>query len=119
MSEELIPISLFFVLGFVCVGFLYWNHKNKAAIMDTVQKSIKGGQQLTPELLASLGASVNPRARDLRRGIVFVALGVAALMCSLFFNDADVTSGLRAAAMFPLMLGFGFLPVWRLIRNQD
>jgi len=119
MTEELIPISLFLVLGAVTLGFFYWSHKNKLSIMDTVQKSIEGGKELTPELLASLGAAVNPSARDLRRGIVFLALAVGALLSSLFFNDADVVSGMRARAMFPLMLGFGFLLVWKLISNTD
>jgi hypothetical protein len=119
MSEDMIPITLFLVAGAVVIGVFYWNHRNKVTIMETVQKSIESGNQLTPELLASLGAAVNPRARDLRRGIVFVSLGVGTLLCSLFFNDTDVTSGLRAGSMFPLMLGFGFLLVWKLTRVQD
>lgn len=63
--------------------------------MDTVQKAIDQGAELTPELLTKLGAASNPRVRDLRRGIVFLALGVAGLLCSLFFNETHIVSGIR------------------------
>ena len=119
MVGDFIPIVMFVVLGIITLGFFYFNSKNRQAIMDTVQKAIDQGGELTPELLSKLGAAVNPRARDMRRGIVFLALGVAGLLCSLFFSEPQVISGIRAGSMFPLMLGAGFLLVWRLNRNQE
>ena len=117
MAGELIPIIMFIVLGFVTLGYFYWNHKNRQSVMDTVQKAIATGNEFSPELLSQLGAAVNPRARDLRRGVIFLALGVAGLLCSLFFDDATVINGIRAGSMFPLLLGGGFLLVWKM--NKD
>ena len=85
--------------------------------MDTVQKAIDTGGEFSPDLLAQLGAAVNPRVRDLRRGIIFLALGIAGLLCSLFFDDTTVVNGIRTGSMFPLLLGGGFLLVWKL--NSD
>ena len=117
MAEAMIPIIMFIVLGIVILGYYFWNHKNRETIMDTVQKAMDQGKELTPELLMQLGAAVNPKVRDLRRGIVFLSLGIAGLLCSLFFNAADVVNGIRAGSVFPLMLGLGFLLVWKL--NKD
>ena len=117
MSGEMIPIVMFIVLGIVILGYYYWNHKNRLSIMDTVQKAIDSGQQLSQEMLMQLGAAANPRMRDLRRGIVFLSLGIAGLLCSLFFNVPEVVNGIRAGSVFPLMLGLGFLLVWKL--NTD
>ena len=117
MAEQMIPIVLFIVIGFSVLGYFYWNHKNRSSLMETVQKAIDKGDTLTPELLTHLGAAGNPRIRDMRRGIVFLALGIAGLLCSLFFADADVINGIRAGSVFPLMLGVGFLIVWKL--NKD
>lgn len=117
MMGELIPMVLFVVLGFIAIGYFYWNHKNKQSVMDTVQKAIETGGEFSPELLAQLGAAVNPRIRDLRRGVIFLSLGVAGLLCSMFFPDPVVINGIRAGSMFPLLLGAGFLLVWRL--NKD
>jgi hypothetical protein len=114
MNEYWIPVVLFIVIGFTTAAYFYWNNRNRVAIMDTVQKAMDNGKELTPELLIQMGAAVNPRARDLRRGIVIFSIGVATLLCSLFFADPDVVSGLRAGSMFPLMMGAGFLLVWKL-----
>jgi len=112
-----VPIVLFIVTGFCIIGFFYFNHKNRNAIMETVQKSMDTGSDMTPDLLAKLGAAINPKIRDMRRGIVLLSLGIAGLMCSMFFAEADVISGIRAGSMFPLMMGLGFLLVWKL--NKD
>ncbi len=117
MQGEWIPIVMFIVLGIVIMAYFYWNHKNRASIMETVQRAVDSGQPFTPELLAQLGAAANPKMRDLRRGIVFLALGIAGLLCSLFFDVPEVVNGIRAGSVFPLMLGLGFLLVWKL--NKD
>ena len=114
MDGILIPIVLFIVIGITVMAFFYWNSRNRQSIMDTVQKAMDNGKELTPELLIQLGAAVNPKARDLRRGIVILSIGVATILCSLFFDEAEVVSGLRAGSMFPLMIGAGFLLVWKL-----
>jgi len=118
MNEGLwIPVVLFIVTGFCTIGFFYFNHKNRSAIMETVQKSMDTGSDLTPDLLAKLGAAINPKVRDMRRGIVLLSIGIAGFMCSLFFSEVDVTMGIRAGSVFPLMMGVGFLLVWKL--NKD
>jgi len=117
MAGEWIPIVFFIVLGVILLGYFYWNYKNRSHVMETVQKALDMGGELNAELLQQLGAAGDPRIRDMRRGIVFLALGIAGLLCSLFFAEADVVNGIRAGAVFPLMLGVGFLLVWRL--NKD
>jgi Domain of unknown function (DUF6249) len=117
MAGEFVPIVMFIMLGLVVLGYFYWNHKNRRDVMQTAQKALESGGQLSPDLLAQLGAAVNPRGRDLRRGVVFLALGVAGLLCSLFFDFDQVVNGIRAGSMFPLLLGAGFLLVWKLNRD--
>ena len=118
MEEGLwVPIILLVVPGVCTMGFFYFNNKNRGAIMETVQKSMDTGSDLTPDLLAKLGAAINPKVRDMRRGIVLLSIGIACLLCSMFFTDADVVSGIRAGSMFPLIIGLGFLLVWKLNRD--
>lgn len=117
MTGEMIPIVMFVVMGVIVIAYYYWNHKNRLSVMETVQKAIETGGELNTDLLTQLGAAVNPRIRDLRRGIIFLSLGVAGLLCSFFFPDPDVVNGIRAGTMFPLLLGVGFLIVWKM--NKD
>ena len=115
--ELLIPIVLFLVIGIVVLGYFYWNHKNRGDVMKTVQKAIETGGELNAELLAQLGAAVNPRVRDLRRGIIFIALGIAGLLCGVLLDVPEAVPGILAGSMFPLLLGAGFLLVWKLNRD--
>jgi hypothetical protein len=117
MDGVWIPIVMFVMIGLAVVAYFYWNHKNRADIMATVQKAIDSGSALSAELLMQLGAAVNPRGRDLRRGVLFLALGIAGLLCSMFFDEPEAVSGIRAGSMFPLLLGGGFLLVWKLNRD--
>ena len=117
MYEEMIPIVMFVVIGVIVIAYYYWNHKNRLSVMETVQKAIETGGELNTDLLNQLGAAVNPKIRDFRRGIIFLSLGVAGLLCSFFFLDPDVVNGIRAGTMFPLLLGVGFLIVWKM--NKD
>ena len=117
LAEALIPIVMFLILGAVVMGYFYWNYKSRQAVMKTVQKAIETGGDFSPELVSQLGVAVNPRIRDLRRGVIFLALGVAGLLSSLFFPQPEVVTGIRAGSMFPLLLGGGFLLVWKL--NSD
>jgi hypothetical protein len=112
-----VPIILFIVTGMCTVAFFHFNNKNRSAVMDTVQKSMETGSDLTPDLLAKLGAAINPKVRDMRRGVVLLSVGIGGVLCSLFFTDVDVVSGIRAGSMFPIMMGVGFLLVWKL--NKD
>lgn len=117
MTGEWVPIILFVVIGLVVLGYFYWNHRNRADVMKTVQKAIETGGELNPELLAQLGAAVNPRVRDLRRGIIFIALGIAGLLCGVLLDVPEAVNGILAGSMFPLLLGAGFLLVWKLNRD--
>ena len=118
MSEFWIPIVMFIMTGIAALGYFYWNHKNRNAIMETVQKAMDTGSDLTEDLLAKLGAAINPKVRDMRRGVVLLSIGLAGLMCSMFFDDAHIVSGIRAGSVFPVMMGIGFLIVWRLNRDS-
>lgn len=112
----LVPVSLFLVSGIVAIAWFYFSHKNRERIMDTVQKAMESGSDLTPELLTRLGAALNPAVRDLRRGIVIGSIGVAGLLCSFFVPPVAV-DGVRAGSLFPLLIGAAFLLVWRLTRE--
>ena len=112
-----VPVTLFIMSGVVLIYFFYFNNKNRNAIMETVQKSMETGSDLTPDLLAKLGAAITPRARDLRRGVVILSIGIAGFLASMFFSDPEVLAGLRAGSMFPLFMGAGFLLVYRLTKD--
>ena len=119
MHEALIPISMFLSLAAVIILFLYWNHKTRVAVLATVQKSIKAGNELTPDMLVKLGGSFAPRIRDLRRGVVTLFFGIAGFVSSYFMYDEHAVIMFRSLSFFPIMVGAGFLLVWKLNRYDE
>jgi peptidoglycan/LPS O-acetylase OafA/YrhL len=117
--EAFIPIVALLAVAAVLISFFYLSHKNKKVIQDTIRHSIEQGNPLTPELLEKLATSHSPRVKDLRRGVVLASLGVAFMLAGLLVNDPDGTVGMMVAGMFPLMMGLGFLVVWKLNRYHD
>lgn len=117
--EVIIPVSSFLMVTIIVVVFLYLSHKNKQAIQDTIRKSLDQGNALTPELLEKLGTTPSPRIRDLRRGVVLAAIGMAAILAGLVIDDKDATTGFIITGLFPLMMGVGFLLVWKMNRYND
>ncbi|WP_251357941.1 DUF6249 domain-containing protein [Kangiella sp. TOML190] len=123
MGEELwIPIVMFISLAAVIISFFYYGHKNKLATMKTVQKAVENGSNLTPELLEKLSHSKAvqpPRIKDLRRGIILSALGVAGVVASFMFSSPEPKEFFRIISLLPLFIGAGFLLVWKLNRYND
>lgn len=119
MLTVMIPITLFISIAVVMILFFKWNHKTRIAVLDTVQKSIKAGQELTPEMLVKLGGSFAPRIRDLRRGIVILFFGIAGFASSFLMDVENAVIALRSLSLFPIMVGAGFLLVWKLNRYDE
>lgn len=119
MIDALIPIIFLIAIAVVIVLFLFWNHKTRVAVLNTVQKSIKAGTELTPDMLVKLGGSFAPRIRDLRRGVVILFFGIAGFVSSFFMSDEHAVVIFRSLSFFPIMVGAGFLLVWKLNRYDE
>ena len=112
-----VPISLFIVSGIVLVAWFSFQFRSRSAVMDTVQKAMETNSDLSPELLTKLGAALNPAARDLRRGVVILSIGIAGILCSFFVPEVAM-DGVRAGSVFPLLIGAAFLLVWKLTKDD-
>ncbi len=119
MVDTLIPIIFLISIALVIILFLMWNHKTRVAVLNTVQKSIAAGNELTPDMLVKLGGSFAPRIRDLRRGIVILFFGIAGFVASFFMDVENAVIVFRSLSLFPIMVGAGFLLVWKLNRYDE
>ena len=78
-NEFWIPITGFLSLAGVFGLLIYLRFRAKLEYQRTVRVAIERGQQLTPEFLERLGERppARGRHRDLRIGVISIALGVA------------------------------------------
>ncbi|ANO50242.1 DUF6249 domain-containing protein [Woeseia oceani] len=118
MSEELIPVVMFIMIGVVITTAFYFKHRTRAEIQKTVRVVLEKGQELSPELLDSLGEPKKSGNHDLRRALVFMALALATATFGYLLNEEDVAEKLVAIAMFPFFISLAYLAMWKLGKGE-
>lgn len=115
---ELIPITLFIVVG-IAVGLaFYFRYRTRKEVQESVRIAIDKGQELTPELLKSLGEAREPKSADFRRAFISIAIGLAFVIFALVLNEEDALRPLIAISAFPFLLGIAYLGLWRFGHNS-
>lgn len=119
MAEEMVPIVMFIAIAVAVIGGFYFRFRTRAAVQSTIRTALEQGQQMSPELLAELAGDQNPpRERDLKRGVILIALAIAGLLFGRMLDDPDATIVLYGASMFPLLVGAAFVLLWFLIGRK-
>lgn len=113
--EELVPIVLFLVIGVVISLYCFFRYRYRVAVQATVRGAVERGQDLTPELLEAIGGINISPDQDLRRGLIWLALGLATATASQL-----VEPDLLAIAAFPLFVSVAYIALWRFTgRKRD
>lgn len=113
------------IIGILTAPLIIWiviKSKNaaKAEVQQTFRAIIESGQALTPEIIASLqeGAFTGRNQRDLRLGMLFIALGLGFGIFSLAVIHADNGKHLAVAATM-LFIGLAYLGLWKYGQNKE
>jgi len=113
MPKEFIAIVMFLVIGLVFVLLIYYRYRSRSEMQQTIRVALEKGDSLTPELLDRIVDPKQNGSRDLRRGMISVALGMGTAMFGFFVDEDDAVRPLIGIAMFPLMVGIAYLLMWR------
>ena len=111
MSGLWIPVVGSICITFILITYFMLKSRDKADVQTTIRDALDKGNPLTPELIEKMSVIKSPKVADLRRGIVLVSLGIAVFLAGWLAGELRDTSPI---SMFPLMLGFGFLTVWKI-----
>ena len=115
MIEELIPIVLFTVTAIVFWLFFLYRHKSRAEAQKTVRLALEKGSELSPEFIKSISEPEPPANRDLRRGLIWLALAIGLALCGLATAQfaPEALWGCLAGAAFPVAIGVAYLIMWK------
>lgn len=121
MDDAWIPIILFGSIAIVTAFWLYFRYRTKQSLQKTVRAAIEKGQDLSPELLASLGQPKVSGDADLRRGIISVAIGIAFAILALVVSveEPDAVRPMLGVAAFPGTIGVAYLALWLFAGKKD
>lgn len=118
MAEEWIGLAA--VLGPVLlIALFFWlRFKSRRDMQDTIRVALDKGQELSPELIDRLGHPKEPKDKDLRLAIIWLALAVGLALIGFAVPDPDAFRGTLAGAAFPFTIGIAYL-IMHKFTNRD
>lgn len=108
-----VPIAMFASLAVIFSFWFYFTYKERAATQKTFRTALEKGNELTPELIRQMGKPEPPKDRDLRRGLIWLALGVALVIMGFAVDEPDAIGPMIGSASFPGLIGVAYLVMWR------
>ena len=134
--QDFIPLvailSVFGTLTAIIFGPTYLKFRERRETQETVRRAIDKGQDLPPEVLDALTRDVTKnlpsRTRDIRRGIIWLAVGIGiaafGLINDMGWNSSDdwpreLGNGLLGIAAIPLTVGLAYLVLSFFNKNKD
>lgn len=135
--EDFIPIfAIFAVFGSITaiiVGPSYLKSKERREMQATVRAAIDKGQPLPPEVIEALGKEATKnlpsRTRDIRRGIIWLAVGIGMAAFSIInemrsFGDdwsggPNFDGSLLGLSAIPITIGLAFIVLSFFNKNRD
>ncbi len=120
MEGILVPIAMFAGITVVLSLVFWFRHRNRRDMQQTIRMALDKGHELSPELIDRLGHPKAPKDKDLRFGIIWLAIAAALGLCAWFIPDPSghALRGTLAGAAFPLCIGIGYLLMWRFTERE-
>lgn len=110
MNEEWIPIVMFTGMTVVFVSLFWFRYKARSEMQATIRTALDKGQELTPEVIDRLGHPKAPKDKDLRLGIIWIAVALGLVGFGFGIPDEDdVVRIFAGIAGFPFMIGIAYL----------
>lgn len=121
MGEDvLVPVALFgSIIGIVWL-VSFFNSRKRSTIHETLRHAIDKGQVLSDEMMVRLSLANDPVRADLRRGVLFIAAGLAFAFLGfmLGMEDGDTIRPMIGVSAFPVLLGMAYLGLWAFGRGE-
>jgi len=111
MSEEIIPVVMFLSIAAVACVLFWFRFRARSEMQQTLRLALDKGHELTPEIIDRLGHPKPSKDRDLRLGILWLAVAAGLVLCGFAIPDpsGDALNGILAGAAFPFTIGVAYL----------
>ncbi len=96
----------------VLLGAFFWLRlKAKREMFETIRVALDKGQELSPELIDRLAHPTPSKNKDLRLGVIWlaIAVGIALMAAAVSYFAVEALYGTLAASALPLAIGLGYL----------
>jgi len=103
----------------IIISFFFWfRYRARSEMQQTIRSAIDKGQELTPELVESLGKPQQPsKDKDLRLSLIWfaIAFGISLFGAAIgaVETEEDVFLIMTGIAAMPFMIGTAYMIMWR------
>jgi hypothetical protein len=111
-----VPISMFAGLTLIISLFFWFRFRARSEMQQTIRSAIDKGQELSPELVESLGTSQKrSKYQDLRNGMVWLAVGAGTALFGVAMGqvEEEVMAIMAGVSAMPFMIGIAYVIMWR------
>ena len=112
-NVEWVPISMFLGLTIVISIFFWFRYRARSEMQKTFRLALEKGQELTPDVIDRLGHPKPSRDKDLRLGVIWLALAAGLVLIGFAVPDEDALRGLLAGAALPFAIGLAYMILHR------
>lgn len=122
--EILVPLAFFAMIAAIVLVPRYFKSIERQKLQDTLRVAYEKGQDMPPELIASMieeRKAISTPDRDLRTGVIWlgIAIGLAAFGIAIGFTEPDVTYPMIGVAAFPGFIGLAFIVLGLIARKKS
>lgn len=109
-NVEWIPIVMFIGMTIVLCTLVWFRYRSRSEVQQTIRAALDKGQDLSPELVDRLGHPRPSKDKDLRLGVIWLAISVGLVAFGFGIPDEDdVARIFMGIASFPFFLGIGYM----------
>jgi hypothetical protein len=111
-----VPIVMFTGLTVIISLFFWFRFRARKEMQQTIRSAIDKGQELTPELVESLGSSQKREEnKDLRSGLIWLAIGAGIALFGVAMGqiEDEVFPIMTGISALPFMIGVAYMVMWR------
>ncbi len=82
-------------------------------MQQTIRLALDKGQELSPELVDRLGHPKPTKNKDMRLGVMWLAVAGALAIFGQVVPDENANTIFWGIAAFPLFIGLAYMIIWR------
>ena len=99
--------------------FFWFRYRSRSDMQATLRTALEKGQELTPEIIDRLGQPKQPKDKDFRLAIIWLAIAVGLVLIGFAVPEPEALRGTLAGACFPFAIGIAYLILHRFADHDD
>ena len=115
----LIPMVFFSMVAIIAWGFFYFRHRGRTELQTTIRQALDKGQELSPELIDRISEPKPGKMRDLKRGLIWVAVAIGFVGLGFTVPDVEARPVMLGISVFPVAVGLAYILIWKLTPGDE